>query len=516
MDTMQIIITVVVALVAILVGFVVGIAYRKKIAEAEIGGAEEQAKNIIKAAEKEADSKKKEALLEAKDEIHKSRTELDKEIKERRNELSRQERRIQQKEENLDKKTESLEKKDEKLNQKLKELEGENAKIEEMKQAQLKMLEKISGLSIEEAREYLLKNIEVEVRHEAALMIKDIKSQAKEEAEKEAKNIISNAIQKCAADHVAEATVTVVALPNDEMKGRIIGREGRNIRTIETLTGIDLIIDDTPEAVVLSGFDPVRREIARVALEKLIVDGRIHPARIEETVEKARKEVEAIIKQEGEQATFETGVHGLHPEEIKLLGKLKYRTSYGQNVLKHSIEVANLAGIMAGELGVDVKTAKRAGLLHDIGKAVDHEIEGSHIDIGVDIAKKYHESPEVIHAIHAHHGDVEASTIIACIVQAADAISAARPGARRENLETYIKRLEKLEEIANSFEGVDKSFAIQAGREVRIMVKPECVKEDETILIAREIVKKIESEMEYPGQIKVNVIRETRSTEYAK
>ena len=516
MDTMQIIITVVVALVAILVGFVVGIAYRKKIAEAEIGGAEEQAKNIIKAAEKEADSKKKEALLEAKDEIHKSRTELDKEIKERRNELSRQERRIQQKEENLDKKTESLEKKDEKLNQKLKELEGESVKIEEMKQAQLKMLEKISGLSIEEAREYLLKNIEVEVRHEAAIMIKDIKTQAKEEAEKEAKNIISNAIQKCAADHVAEATVTVVALPNDEMKGRIIGREGRNIRTIETLTGIDLIIDDTPEAVVLSGFDPVRREIARVALEKLIVDGRIHPARIEETVEKARKEVEAIIKQEGEQATFETGVHGLHPEEIKLLGKLKYRTSYGQNVLKHSIEVANLAGIMAGELGVDVKTAKRAGLLHDIGKAVDHEIEGSHIDIGVDIAKKYHESPEVIHAIHAHHGDVEASTIIACIVQAADAISAARPGARRENLETYIKRLEKLEEIANSFEGVDKSFAIQAGREVRIMVKPECVKEDETILIAREIVKKIESEMEYPGQIKVNVIRETRSTEYAK
>ncbi len=516
MNPMQIIITVVVAVVAILIGFAVGIIYRKKIAEAEIGGAEEQAKKIVKAAEKEADSKKKEALLEAKDEIHKSRSELDKEIKERRNELSRQERRIQQKEENLDKKTESLEKKDEKLNQKLKELEGETAKIEEMKQAQLKMLEKISGLSIEEARDYLLKNIEVEVRHEAAIMIKDIKTQAKEEAEKEAKNIISNAISKCAADHVAEATVTVVALPNDEMKGRIIGREGRNIRTIETLTGIDLIIDDTPEAVVLSGFDPVRREIARVALEKLIVDGRIHPARIEETVEKARKEVEAIIKQEGEQATFDTGVHGLHPEEIKLLGKLKYRTSYGQNVLKHSIEVANLAGIMAGELGVDIKTAKRAGLLHDIGKAVDHEIEGSHIDIGVDIAKKYHESPEVIHAIHAHHGDVEANTIIACIVQAADAISAARPGARRENLETYIKRLEKLEEIANSFEGVDKSFAIQAGREVRIMVKPECVKEDETILIAREIVKKIESEMEYPGQIKVNVIRETRSTEYAK
>ena len=378
------------------------------------------------------------------------------------------------------------------------------------------MLEKISGLSVDEAKDYLLKNVEDEVRHESAIMIKNIVDEAKEEADKKAKNIISTAIQKCAADHVAEATVTVVSLPNDEMKGRIIGREGRNIRTLETLTGIDLIIDDTPEAVVLSGFDPIRREIARVALEKLIVDGRIHPARIEEMVEKARKEVEAIIKQEGEQATFDTGVHGLHPEIIRLLGKLKYRTSYGQNVLKHSIEVSNLAGIMAGELGTDVKLAKRAGLLHDIGKAMDHEIEGSHIEIGVDIAKKHKECAEVINAIASHHGDTEPTSIVACIVQACDAISAARPGARRENLETYIKRLEALEEIANSFDGVEKSFAIQAGREIRIIVKPENVKEDETILVARDIVKRIESELEYPGQIKVNVIRETRAVEYAK
>ena len=378
------------------------------------------------------------------------------------------------------------------------------------------MLEKISGLTAEEAKDYLLKNIESEVRHETAIMIKEIEAQAKEEAEKRAKNILGMAIQKCAADHVAETTVSVVPLPNDEMKGRIIGREGRNIRALETATGIDLIIDDTPEAVILSGFDPIRREIARISLEKLIVDGRIHPARIEEMVERARKEVEATIKQEGEHATFDTGVHGLHPEIIKLLGKLKYRTSYGQNVLKHSIEVSHLSGLMAGELGADVTIAKRAGLLHDIGKAVDHEIEGSHITIGVDIAKKYHESRDVIHAIHAHHGDVEATTLIACIVQAADAISAARPGARRENLESYIKRLEKLEEIANSFKGVEKSFAIQAGREVRIMVKPEDINDESTILIARDIVKKIENELEYPGQIKVNVIRETRAVEYAK
>lgn len=496
--------------------FFAGIMYRKRIGEAEIGGAEEKAKAIISEATKTAETKKKEALLEAKDEIHKSRTEFEKESKERRREMNRQETRIQQKEEALDKKSEALEKKDELLNQKIKEAEALKAETDKIKAAQLEMLEKISGLSVEDAKDYLLKNIETEVRHEAAIMIKDIETQAKEEAEKKAKNIISLAIQKCAADHVTETTVSVVALPNDEMKGRIIGREGRNIRALETLTGIDLIIDDTPEAVVLSCFDPIKREIAKMSLEKLIVDGRIHPARIEETVEKSRKELDQIIKQEGEQATFETGVHGLHPELIKLLGRMKYRTSYGQNVLKHSTEVAHLAGIMAAEMGVDVKTAKRAGLLHDIGKSIDHEIEGSHVDIGVDLAKKYHESAEVIHAIAAHHGDVEANTIIACIVQACDAISAARPGARRENLETYIKRLEKLEEIANSFSGVEKSFAIQAGREIRIMVKPEVIKEEDTILIARDIVKKIESELEYPGQIKVNVIRETRSVDYAK
>jgi len=509
-------ITIISAAVALLVGAAAGFICRRVIAEGKIGGAEEKAKQIIEEGKKTAETKKKEALLEAKDEIHKSRTEFEKEIKDRRAEMNRQERRVQQKEESLDKKSDALEKKDEQLNKKLKEVDVLKEETLKVKNAQLEMLERISGLSVEEAKSYLLKNIESEVRHEAAIMIKDIETQAKEEADKKARSIISTAIQKCAADHVAESTVSVVALPNDEMKGRIIGREGRNIRALETATGIDLIIDDTPEAVVLSGFDPVRREIARMSLEKLIVDGRIHPARIEETVEKSRKEIDAIIKQEGEQATFDTGVHGLHPELIKLLGRMKYRTSYGQNVLKHSTEVANLAGIMAAELGVDIKTAKRAGLLHDIGKSVDHEIEGSHVDIGVDIAKKYNESPEVIHAIQAHHGDVEATTVIACIVQACDAISAARPGARRENLETYIKRLEKLEEIADSFNGVEKSFAIQAGREIRIMVKPETVKEEETVLLARDIVKKIESELEYPGQIKVNVIRETRSVDYAK
>ena len=509
-------ITIISAAVALLVGAAAGFICRRVIAEGKIGGAEEKAKQIIEEGKKTAETKKKEALLEAKDEIHKSRTEFEKEIKDRRAEMNRQERRVQQKEESLDKKSDALEKKDEQLNKKLKEVDVLKEETLKVKNAQLEMLERISGLSVEEAKSYLLKNIESEVRHEAAIMIKDIETQAKEEADKKARSIISTAIQKCAADHVAESTVSVVALPNDEMKGRIIGREGRNIRALETATGIDLIIDDTPEAVVLSGFDPVRREIARMSLEKLIVDGRIHPARIEETVEKSRKEIDAIIKQEGEQATFDTGVHGLHPELIKLLGRMKYRTSYGQNVLKHSTEVANLAGIMAAELGVDIKTAKRAGLLHDIGKSVDHEIEGSHVDIGVDIAKKYNESPEVIHAIAAHHGDVEATTVIACIVQACDAISAARPGARRENLETYIKRLEKLEELADSFHGVEKSFAIQAGREIRIMVKPDAVKDEETVLLARDIVKKIESELEYPGQIKVNVIRETRSVDYAK
>lgn len=496
--------------------FRLGVEHRKKIAEAAIGSAEDEKRRIVEDAYKAAENKKKEALLEAKEEIHRNRVEFDKEVKERRNELQRQERRLQQKEENLDKKVESLEIKEEALSKKVKEVQGVQEETTRIQKKQMEELEKISGLTIEEAKEYLLRNIENEVRHEAAIMIKDIEAKAKEEAEKKAKDIIGSAIQKCAADHVAETTVSVVPLPNDEMKGRIIGREGRNIRTLETLTGIDLIIDDTPEAVILSGFDPIRREVARVALEKLIVDGRIHPARIEETVERAKKEVENTIRQEGEHATFETGVHGLHPEIIRLLGKLKFRTSYGQNVLKHSIEVSHLAGIMAGELGVDVNIAKRAGLLHDIGKAVDHEVEGSHVTIGADIAKKYKEGPEVLHAIMAHHGDVEPNTLVACLVQAADTISAARPGARRENLETYIKRLQKLEEIANSFSGVDKSFAIQAGREIRIMVKPEDINDESTLLIARDIVKKIENELEYPGQIKVNVIRETRAIEYAK
>lgn len=505
--------------VAIIAGFVMfraGITYNRKISEAEIGSAEDEAKRIVDEAIKEAESKKKEALLEAKEEIHRNRNELDKEVKERRAEISKQENRLHQKEATLDKKTEALEQKEEALLVKSKDLDNEKEKLIELQKEERAKLEKISGLSVEEAKEYLLKNLESEVRHEAAIMVKEIEQEAKENADMKAREIIGYAIQKCAADHVAETTVSVVALPNDEMKGRIIGREGRNIRTLETMTGIDLIIDDTPEAVILSGFDPVRREIAKITLEKLIVDGRIHPARIEETVERAKKEIERTIKQEGEQATFDTNVQGLHPEIVKLLGKLHYRTSYGQNVLIHSMEVSYLSGLMAAELGADVTIAKRAGLLHDLGKAVDHEIEGSHVAIGVDIAKKYGESFDVCHAIEAHHGDVQPQTLIACIVQAADAVSAARPGARKENIENYIKRLQKLEEIANSFEGVDKSFAIQAGREIRIMVKPEIVSDEGMVLVARDIVKRIENELEYPGQIKVNLIRETRASNVAK
>lgn len=496
--------------------FLAGKAYRKKIAEAEIGSAEEHAKTIVAEAEKNAKAKKRELMLEAKEENQKLRTVLEGEIKDRRRELSQQEKRVNQKEENLDRKTEALEKKDQSLSHKLKELEKKESEIETVKNKQLEVLERISGMTVAEAKDTLMRDIESQARLDAAIMVKEIEQQAKENAEKNAKNIVASSIQKVAADHVAETTVSVVNLPSDEMKGRIIGREGRNIRTLETLTGVDLIIDDTPEAVILSSFDPIRREIARVALEKLIVDGRIHPARIEETVEKARREVEASIKQEGEAATFETGVHGLHPEIVKLLGKLKFRTSYGQNVLKHSIEVSHLAGVMAGELGCDITLAKRAGLLHDIGKAADHEIEGSHVTIGADIAKKYKENRDVVHAIMAHHGDVDAETLVAQLVQAADAVSAARPGARRENIETYIKRLQKLEEIADSFDGVDKSYAIQAGREIRIMIKPDVVDDKGMIVIAKDIAKRIEAELEYPGQIKVSLIRETRAVDYAK
>ncbi|HHY25090.1 MAG TPA: ribonuclease Y [Clostridiaceae bacterium] len=493
-----------------------GIKYRKKVAEAEIGSAEQESKRILSEAQKAAESKKREVLLEAKEEIHRSRIELDRDIKERRNEIQRFERRLVQKEETLDKKFETFEQKEELLNKKIKEVQEQQVSVSEVQEKQLKELERISGLTIDEAKDFLLKSVESEVRHEMALLVKDLEAKTKEEAERKAKEIIACAIQKCSADHVSEITVSVVPLPNDEMKGRIIGREGRNIRTLETLTGIDLIIDDTPEAVILSGFDPIRREVARIALEKLILDGRIHPARIEEMVEKAKKEVENIIREEGDNATFETGVHGLHPELIRLLGKLKFRTSYGQNVLYHSIEVSRISGMIAAELGVDVNLAKRAGLLHDIGKAIDHEVEGSHVTIGADLAKKYKEGNDIVNAIMSHHGDVEATTIIAVLVQAADSISAARPGARRETLESYIKRIEKLEEIANSFTGVEKSFAIQAGREIRIIVKPEDVNDEEAVLKAREIVKKIESELEYPGQIKVNLIRETRAIEYAK
>lgn len=503
-------------IIAAVISFRLGISYRKKIAEAEIGSAEQEAKKIIAEAAVAAENQKREKLIEAKEATQKLRSDMEKEIKEQRAEVQRQERRIQQKEENVDKKFDQLEKKEENIAKKNKQLDEKIAEIDKVHEKQLEQLEKISGLTSDEAKQQLLQSLESEVRHEAAIMVKDIIDKANDEADREAHKIVAGAIQRCAADHSAETTVSVVPLPSDEMKGRIIGREGRNIRAIETLTGIDLIIDDTPEAVVLSGFDPVRREIARMTLEKLIVDGRIHPARIEETVERSRKEVEQIIKQEGEHATFETGVHGLHPELVKTLGRLKYRTSYGQNVLKHSIEVSHLAGIMAGELGADITIAKRAGLLHDLGKAIDHEVEGSHAVIGAELAKKYKESETVVNAIMSHHGDVEGTTLIACLVQAADSISAARPGARSENLENYIKRLEKLEEIADSFDGVEKSFAIQAGREVRIMVKPEVVNDDATVLLARDIVKRIENEMEYPGQIKVNVIRETRSVDYAK
>jgi ribonuclease Y len=493
-----------------------GYIVRKLLAEAKIASAEEAAKKLIADAIKEADSKKRETILEAKEDIHRLRTELDNEIKERRQEQQRIDKRLNQKEETLDRKLETVEKKEETLRLKETELEQMEQKIQELHQRQLQELERLSGLSQEEARELLLQNVKKETRHEAAQLIKEIENQTKLEAEKRAREIISQSIQRYAADHVAETTVSVVSLPNDEMKGRIIGREGRNIRALETLTGIDLIIDDTPEAVIVSGFDPVRREVARIALEKLIADGRIHPGRIEEMVSRAQKEVEAQIKEEGEQATFDSGIHGLHPELIKLLGRLNFRTSYGQNVLKHSLEVCHLAGMMAAEIGADVRLAKRAGLLHDIGKAIDHEVEGPHVAIGADVAKKYRESPAVIHAIAAHHGDLEPETVEAVLVQAADAISAARPGARRETLENYIKRLEKLEEIADSFQGVEKSYAIQAGREIRIIVKPDRVDDVIASEMARDIVKRIEGEMEYPGQIKVTVIREVRAVEYAR
>ena len=508
------------ALIGLVVGgavcFPLGIRYRKTVSEKEISSAEEEGKRIINEAIKSAETKKKEALLEAKEEILKNRSEYEKEEKSRRADLQRQENRLQQKEENLDRKTEALEKREESLAQKHAAVDKENEEIKVIKRSQTEMLERISGFTAEEAKNYLINQLAEEVTHESAMKVREIEAQFKEEADTRAKEILSLAIQRCAADHVAEATVSVVPLPNDEMKGRIIGREGRNIRTLETMTGVDLIIDDTPEAITVSCFDPVRREIARIALEKLIQDGRIHPTRIEEMVEKAKREVDATIKAEGERAVFETNVHGLHPELIKLLGRMRYRTSYGQNVLNHSIEVSHLAGLIAAEIGADVTQAKRAGLLHDLGKSIDHEVEGSHVQIGVELARKYRENEDIVHAIEAHHNDVEPRTIVACIVQAADAISAARPGARRENLENYIKRLEKLEEVTSSFPGVEKSFAIQAGREVRIMVAPDKVSEDQMVLLARDIAKKIEEELEYPGQIKVNMIRETKVIEYAK
>ena len=511
-----VIIAVAAGLVCLALGFVAGYQRRKAAAEREIGSAEEEARRIINDAIKSAESKKREATVEAKEEILKARGEFDKEVKDRRNEIQRQENRINSKEENLDRKLENLERKEENVNARIAQLEQEKQELDGLKNSQLELLERISGLTVEEAKRYLIEQLEDDVTHEEALKLKEIQARYKEEAETYAREQIALAIQRCAADHVAEATVSVVPLPNDEMKGRIIGREGRNIRTLETMTGVDLIIDDTPEAITVSCFDPVRREIARLALEKLILDGRIHPARIEEMVEKAKREVDMIIKAEGERAIFETNVHGLHPELVKLLGRMRYRTSYGQNVLNHSIEVSHVAGLLAAEIGANVTEAKRAGLLHDLGKSIDHEVEGSHVQIGVELARKYRESENVVHAIEAHHGDVEARTIVACLVQAADAISAARPGARKENVEYYIKRLEKLEELTSSFAGVDKAYAIQAGREVRIMVNPEAISEDRMVLLAREIAKKIEDELEYPGQIKVNLIRETKAIEYAK
>ena len=504
------------AIVLCAVFFAAGVLYRKKVAEKQIGSAEEEARRIINEAIKGGESKKREMLLEAKEEIHKSRSEYEQEVKERRAEVSKQERRLQQKEEALDKKINLHEKKEDELAKKIAAIDKKQEEVDSLKRSQMEVLEKISGLTQDEAKAYILKDVEDDVRHETAMKIKEIEAQMKEEADQTAREIIATAIQRCAADHVAEITVSVVPLPNDEMKGRIIGREGRNIRTLETLTGADLIIDDTPEAITVSCFEPVRREIARLALEKLIADGRIHPTHIEEMVEKARREVEATIRAEGERAVLETGVRGLHPELQKMLGRLRYRTSYGQNVLQHSIEVSHIAGLMAAELGADVQAAKRAGLLHDIGKAVDHEMEGTHVALGVEFCRKYREKEDIIHAIQAHHNDVECKTLVACLVQAADAISAARPGARRENLENYIKRLEKLEEITGSYPGVEKSYAIQAGREVRVMVKPEQVSEDQMVILARELAKRIENELEYPGQIKVHVLRETKVVEYAK
>ena len=510
------VITAIIALAAAVFSFFLGITYRKMVGEKEISSAEEEARRIINEAIKASEGKKREALLEAKEEILHSRTEYEKEEKSRRADLQKQERRLQQKEENLDRKTENIEKKEEALVQKHADADRAQEEIELIKRSQTEMLERISGFTVEEAKNYLIAQVETEVTHETALKIKEIEQRAKEEADQRAKEIVATAIQRCAADHASEITVSVVPLPNDEMKGRIIGREGRNIRTIETLTGVDLIIDGTPEAITVSCFEPVRREVARVALEKLIADGRIHPTHIEEMVEKARREVDAVIKSEGERAAFETGVRGLHPEVQKMLGRLHYRTSYGQNVLQHSIEVSHIAGLMASELGLDVHAAKRAGLLHDIGKALDHEYEGTHVNLGVEFCRKYKEKEDILNAIQAHHGDVECKTLMACLVQAADAVSAARPGARRENLENYIKRLEKLEEITSSNPGVEKSYAIQAGREVRVMVRPEQVSEDQMVILARDLAKRIEDELEYPGQIKVHLIRETKVVEYAK
>lgn len=510
------VVVIIVAVLLLPVAFVMGINQRKRTAEAQYGSAEAKARRIVDDAIKEAEGIKREAKLEVKEEIYKIKSDLDKEVKERRNELSRLEKRVLQKEETLDRKSEQFEKKEQSLSDRDSALRKEKERVEAIKQQHLSELEKISGLTLEQAKDYLLKSVEEDVKHETAVLIKEHEARAKEEVDKNARKVLANAIQRCAADHVAESTVSVVSLPNDEMKGRIIGREGRNIRTLETLTGIDLIIDDTPEAVILSGFDPIRREIARIALEKLIVDGRIHPARIEEMVEKAKKEVENMIREEGENATFDAGVHGVHPELVKLLGKMKFRTSYGQNVLKHSIEVSQLCGIIAGEIGLDVRVAKRAGLLHDIGKSVDHEVEGSHVTIGANLCKKFKENSTIVNAVHAHHGDVEPESLIAVVVQAADTISAARPGARRETLELYVNRLQKLEEIADNFKGVEKSFAIQAGREIRVMVIPDQVNDDEMVILSRDVAKEIEGQLEYPGQIKVNVIRETRAIGYAK